>query len=280
MNLRKTASLTAFLLFVIMLVTGIILFLTPQGRIANWADWRLLGMSKTDWGNIHINTGILFLLTGLLHIYYNWKPIVNYLKNKTRKVTVFTPDFNVALVIVVLTVLGSYFMFPPFSTVLDYNEELKADAAIKYGDPPYGHAELTPLRSFAKKMNFDLDESLARLQAAGIQVEDSGQQLLDIAARNGVSPQQVYLAMKPEPLKTAAASNAKPLPLEHPTGLGRQTLAVFCETYGLDTRQIAEGLRHRGIAAEPEMNFKEIGETIDSSPDAVFELIKDIAAGH
>ena len=46
-----------------MLVTSIILFITPQGRVAYWADWRLMGLTKTDWGNIHIVVGFLFLIT-------------------------------------------------------------------------------------------------------------------------------------------------------------------------------------------------------------------------
>jgi len=49
------------LAFIGMAVTSLILFIVPQGRVAYWADWRLLGLSKTDWGNIHINLGLLFL---------------------------------------------------------------------------------------------------------------------------------------------------------------------------------------------------------------------------
>jgi hypothetical protein len=40
MKLRKITSLTALLSFVLMLVTSIILYIVPQGRVAYWADWR------------------------------------------------------------------------------------------------------------------------------------------------------------------------------------------------------------------------------------------------
>lgn len=72
MNMRKITSLTAALSFMLMVLTSVILYIVPQGRVAYWADWRLWGMSKTDWGNIHINLGLLFLLAGFLHIYYNF----------------------------------------------------------------------------------------------------------------------------------------------------------------------------------------------------------------
>mgnify|MGYP000181594178 CR=1 FL=1 len=40
MKIRKIASLTALLSFVVVIVTSIVLYIVPQGRIAYWADWR------------------------------------------------------------------------------------------------------------------------------------------------------------------------------------------------------------------------------------------------
>ena len=80
MTLRKITSLTATLSFVLTVVTSTILYLVPQGRVAYWADWRMWGLSKTQWGDIHINVGLLFLLALCVHIYYNWKPLVVYLE--------------------------------------------------------------------------------------------------------------------------------------------------------------------------------------------------------
>jgi len=78
MKVRKIASLTAALSFLLMVLTSIILYIVPEGRVAYWADWRLWGLTKSDWGNIHINLGLLFLIALFLHIYYNWKPLVLY----------------------------------------------------------------------------------------------------------------------------------------------------------------------------------------------------------
>jgi hypothetical protein len=79
MNIRRITSLTAALSFLLMVLTSIILYIVPQGRVAYWADWKLWGLTKTDWGNIHINLGLLFLIALFIHIYYNWKPLINYL---------------------------------------------------------------------------------------------------------------------------------------------------------------------------------------------------------
>ena len=81
-KMRKITSLTAALTFIIVILTSIILYIVPHGRVAYWADWHLWGLSKDDWGNIHINTGLLFLIALLLHTYYNWKSLMAYLKDR------------------------------------------------------------------------------------------------------------------------------------------------------------------------------------------------------
>jgi len=137
MNIRKTTSLTAGLSFVAMMVTSVILYIVPQGRIAYWADWRLWGLSKEQWGNIHINTGILFLLALGLHIYYNWTPIKNYLKNKAKNLIIFTKDFNVALFLTLICILGTHFEIPPFSSILAVSESIKDKPANRILIPTY-----------------------------------------------------------------------------------------------------------------------------------------------
>lgn len=125
MKIRKITSLTASLSFVLMVLTSVVLYIVPQGRVAYWADWHLWGLTKTDWGNIHINLGLLFLISLFLHIYYNWKPLISYLKNKAKQVKVFTPEFNLALAITIAAAVGTYVMAPPFSWVMSLNEHFK-----------------------------------------------------------------------------------------------------------------------------------------------------------
>ena len=50
MRIRKITSLTAGLAFIVMLVTSIILYIVPQGRVAYWADWKLWGLTQNRLG--------------------------------------------------------------------------------------------------------------------------------------------------------------------------------------------------------------------------------------
>ena len=122
------------------------------------------------WGNIHINMGFLFLIALIVHLYYNWKPLINYLKDKAKKIKVFTPEFNAALVITIAFVVGTYLLLPPFSWIMSLNDHFKDSGAEKYGEPPYGHAELSSLRTFAKKLKLDLTKSMKLLDQAGYPV--------------------------------------------------------------------------------------------------------------
>lgn len=272
---RRVVSLTALTAFIGIILTSIILYSVPAGRVAYWSDWHLWGMSKTEWTNIHINLGALFLIAMILHIYLNWSPIVSYLKTRTRKLRIFTKDFNAALVITIAVILGTYWMIPPFSTIIDISEGFKDAGAKKYGEPPYGHAELSSLQIFVKRMGLDLDEARAKLAAAGIQEPDPNESLKDIAIKNNLNPQQVFLAIKPEE-KTRQPGQ---MPDEHPSGLGKLLLSEFCLEYRMDPPEVVRALKEKNISARGDMTFKAIAEQHRMAPSDLYYMIKEIAAG-
>lgn len=197
MNIRKITSLTMLIAFALCILTSVILYIIPHGRVAYWSNWQLWGLSKTQWSELHLNLGILFLLAGFLHVYYNWKPITAYLKNKSKQMKVFTVNFNIALVFTLIAGLGTYFQIPPMSTIINISESIKDLAGIKYGEPPYGHAELSSLKMFAKKVDLDLSKSITLLRQASIQFENETQTIHNIAKENNLTPKQVYEIIKP-----------------------------------------------------------------------------------
>jgi hypothetical protein len=260
------------------LLTSIILYIAPQGRVAYWADWHLWGLTKTDWGNIHINLGVLFLIALFLHIYYNWKPLINYLKDKAKTFKVFTPEFNVALVVTIVFSLGTYFMVPPFSWVMSLNEYFQDSGALKYGEPPYGHAELSALKTFAKKMNLDLARSMDLMNEAGYPVEDSMVTLQSIGKLYSISPQHIYDTIRPASVVSGKGSDGDVALLESPPpGTGNLTLADFCNSYSLNMKHIVRELKKQNIIASEEMTLKEISAPKGISPVDLYEIIKLIA---
>ncbi len=264
-----------FISFILLVLTSIILYIVPQGRIAYWADWHLWGMTKTEWANQHINLGFLFLFAGLLHIYYNWRPITAYMKNRARELKVFTFSFNMAMLLSLVVGVGTYLEIPPMSSVISLGDSIKNTAAEKYGEPPYGHAELSSLKLFSKKQGLDLDQAVELLKKAGIQFDDGKDTLAAIGAENKLSPQEIYQIIKPAVIKKEGGTNVN-FPETPKPGFGNMTLAAMCSEYNLMFQVIRRGLEKKGIKADADMTMKEIAAANGKDPMAVFEDIRSL----
>lgn len=273
MTLRKITSLTALISFLLEMLTSVILYIVPQGRVAYWSDWHLWGLSKTQWGGLHVNLGVLFLLAICLHTYYNWSPIVAYLKNRAGNLRFFTADLTVALSLCLAFALGTYWQLPPFSSIIALSDQIKEAGAQKYGEPPYGHAELSSLATFSKKVELDLAATLSRLAAAKIRVSDPSQSIAEIARINSLTPKAVYEAMLPPP----QPGEAKSFPANPPGGFGKRPLAEICREYRLDCAAVIQDLAARNITATEAMTIKEIAAANNTSPMDIFEALRQVA---
>lgn len=275
MKFRRVVSLTALVSFLLLAVTSVVLFLTPQGRVAYWSDWTLWGLSKTGWGDLHINFGVLFLIAILFHIYYNWSPILAYLRTKLRKRVGLTPELGAALAVTLAVAAGTGFAVPPFSWVLDLNLHLKDAAARTYGEPPYGHAELSSLAGLARRTAMDPAEAMDRLTAAGIRFEGPEQTVLEVARINGLSPRAVFERM--QPVAEAEAAGPRPLPETPFPGLGRMTLAELAAEYGHDAGILADRLNRQGLNVAPDTTIRAAAEENGMAPPQFYERLRTIA---
>lgn len=274
MNIRKITSLTMLISFVLCLLTSIILYITPHGRVAYWSEWRLWGLSKTQWSELHLNLGILLLLAGLLHIYYNWQPITAYLKNKAKELKVLTINFNIALLLSLMVGVGTYLHIPPLSTIIDFSSAIKDAAAVKYGEPPYGHAELSSLKMFARKVGLDLDRSTELLRQANITFANDKETIVAIANKNHLTPKELYEIIKPAKLEREGDGQTA-FPDSPPPGFGRKTLLEISTEFNQDLPEIIQALSRQGLKADASQSIKEIAAQNGMEPMAIFEIIRD-----
>lgn len=272
LNLRRTTSLTALLSFLVLVSSGIVLFLTPQGRVAYWSEWRLWGLTKEAWGALHILLSLLFLVVGVIHIVLNWKAILLYLKDRTRRLKIFTPEFVTSLALTVIFTAGPLFGWVPFRWVMDLNTYAKDQGSRTYGEPPYGHAEQSSLESFTQKTGMDLEKAQGLLRAKGLAFEGPKDRLQDIAKRNGVTPQKVYLAMKDAELPKAHQGG---LPEEVAPGLGRKTLVELSTEYGLDLARVRSILESKKLIVRTDQSLKALAESNGIGPHELYAVIRD-----
>jgi len=272
MNVRRLTSLTALLCFAVLVTSGAVLFLTPQGRVAYWSEWRLWGLTKEAWGAMHILLSLLFLVAGVVHIVLNWQPILTYLRDRTRRMRVITPEFVASALLTLLFTFGPLLGWPPFSWVMDLNAYAKDQGSRTYGEPPYGHAEQSTLQAFAQKTGIDLVKAEGLLRAQNIAFDDSQERIQNIAKKNHLTPQQVYLAMK-------AAEVPKPigagLPEEVAPGLGRMTLEELCNQYHLNLPQVRSLLEARRLKVKVDQPLRALAETNGLGPHDVYALIRE-----
>ncbi len=273
MKFKKVVSLTALLSFLVVLLNSVALYIAPQGRVANWGDWRFLGLSKTQWSDQHIIVGLLFILALFLHIYYNWTLIVTYLKNKFKQIKVVTIEFNIALALTLVFTLGAWMDTAPFKWVVDFSESIKENAAVRYGQPPYGRAESATLEEFTTRMEFNLEDSLAKLNQAGIKNAHPERTLLEIAGENRTSPQHLLTLIQPE----ESSRESTTLPAEPPKGFGSRSLAGICEEYRLELAVVLKALAAQDIVVESDATIKQIRESHGLSSTDIYAVIQRVA---
>lgn len=269
MNLKKITSLTMLTSMLMMTYTGLMLFIAPPGRVANWANWELFGLTKEEYAAIHSAFMVMFIVMTILHIYYNWKPLTSYLKNSAREMVIFTKETVVALSLTVLFFLGTLYEAPPFENFIEFGTDVSDSWIETYGEPPYGHAELSSLKSFARKMGVGLETAEKLLKDQGIAYDSVDQTLKDIGENNNISPEAIY-----QIISNTEKGTKKPEVSEKYTGLGRKKITEVAQVVGLSTEELIAKLKTIGIDAKPDDRFKEIAEENSLSPLDIVEKLE------
>lgn len=280
-NMRATTAFLVTAAFLLSGVTGLVLFAVPQGRIANWVDWKLIGLLREDWVQVHLVFGLLFLVFGVIHLFpYNWPTFKAYVAARTKGRLDFRKprkEFVVSLAIAALLTVGAIAKAPPLNYLFDFNAWVK-DAWVSGPDyqPPFGHAEELSLAGFAARMNMDLEAAMAALKGRGLAFAGPRESLGGIAKANGMSAMDLYMLIKPfeRPAQAAPAATGAPAFATAEAieaafagkGVGRKTLAAICAETGLDPADALARLRDAGLMASDGQTLKELADALGVTP--------------
>lgn len=125
----KWRSLASFFLLisgVLILVSGIVLYVAPPGRYANFYGWSILGMDKGQWEAIHTLFSYAAVIFSVIHLVVNWHVLLNYLWDRARKAYALRRELTIAIVLTVIVGAGTIYNLPPFSTVKNLGEAFSA----------------------------------------------------------------------------------------------------------------------------------------------------------
>ena len=260
-------SLFTFLSFVIDTVSGIILYIAPPGRIANWTNWKVWGLTKEEWGAVHTIFGYVLLIIICFHIYYNWKIFWNYIWSKMRKAFNLKREMTAAIILSIVVFMGTLWDIPPFSSTMDLGTAIKDSWEENKADVPEAHAELKTLEEFAATINVPLDQIQQTLKDKGYQFSGASETMAEIAERNNTSPNALFDAIKtggaqPEVQKSIKGS-----------GMGQKSIEQVCQEMGIPLDEALNRLKVKGIDAKANDRLKEIGSKNELTPMDVYNII-------
>ncbi len=194
-NTRGFLSIALALNILVVLVSGIELFIMPHGRMAYWVNFTLLGINKPGWESLHLGSALLFVVLSLFHLLaYNWDAFKRYFVRKKEKKARLAEVLS-ACALVAAVVIVSVAELPPVSTLSQGGERIKESWISKDLKPPFPHAELMSIAELCDKCRIDCDEAVNRLRNAGIKVKKPEQMIAMVARKNNVSARKLYLMM-------------------------------------------------------------------------------------
>ncbi len=276
-------AFTSYLLtwcFLILLLSGVVLFIAPPGRIANWTDWTLGGLSKGQWTGIHTLTAIVFLTAGFFHLLkFNWKLFWNYLTNRLPRATRMPWELTVSLLVMLLLLSGTMAQWPPFQGILNLGEAAKNSWETPRDAPPIPHMELLSVREVAQKLSLTEEKALETLRQAGLNASGPDQKWKDLAAASGKSPADLYLLLQSKtgiPNSTTAHAPAAASSGGHAvgSGLGQKTIAEVAREIGLTTNQTLAILKAQGMEADPQETVRTLADRVGKRPFEIVEILK------
>lgn len=194
-HIKGFISLLMGCCFLVVAGSGIMMYVTPKGRIANWTDWSLFGLTKPEWSAVHINACLVFLMVSIVHWFLNWKVFWSYIKRKAGSLNLKV-EMTVAAVLTIAVVAGTLLQVPPLSTVITWNDTIKAYWAQQAPAGPAPHAEDFSIHRFADTIGISQDNVLSALRKEGYVIADPRMTIAALAEQKGIAPSDVYSAIR------------------------------------------------------------------------------------
>ena len=277
---RAFTALIVLWSFIVENVTGIVLYIVPPGRIAHWTNWKLWGFTKEQWAALHTIFGYIFLIFAVIHIYYNWKPLIKYMSGKIESALRYKKELGISLFILFWIVVSGIWSLPPLVYVSELGESIK-NSWVKSPElePPFGHAELVSLQTFCKKQRIPLDQAMKELRSSGFRVDSPKSTLTEIADSKRSSGMGVYevikkLETKPEAMQPGDVWTPEKIEeVFSGTGLGNKTIGQIVKEMELESGKVYRRLKEAGIDAKDDDNMKQLANEHNTTPMKILTVV-------
>lgn len=261
--------------FVLETVSGLVLYIVPPGRIAHWTNWKLWGYTKEEWAAIHTIFGYVFLIFALVHIYYNWKPILNYIRSKVKAGLRMRAELAVSLLITLVVFVATVVSLPPFSTVMDIGESFKNSWEESQNEPFVPHAELMRFDEFVEEIGISDEQAFQTLESAGITVRERKEIIKEIAEENGVAPSEIHDILVKSLSKEEKEKLLKTAKPQSRGGFGAMSLEQVAGEINMSVEDAIAILGSKGITAKKEDSIRTIAMNCGKRPFEIVNILRD-----
>ncbi|MGO9390235.1 DUF4405 domain-containing protein [Rhodoblastus sp.] len=139
---RTTTTLLMLSSFVLLAISGAILFFAPRGQLANASGWQASGLTRWQWEDLHVCFALLMLAAAVPHVWMNRRALVNHIKLRTSALAprLLPVRFEalVAVALCLMVLIGSICRAPPFNLIADLRAEMRG--APSPTAPPFAGA--------------------------------------------------------------------------------------------------------------------------------------------
>lgn len=122
LNWRAMVTLLILLSSIAVLISGIVMFVAPSGRVSRGLSWTLLGLDRAQWQTLHFSFAAVFVAIGILHLGYNWHGLLHHLRDRVSRHLIFKWEAGIALIATIWVAAAAILMLPPASSLHELNE--------------------------------------------------------------------------------------------------------------------------------------------------------------
>jgi hypothetical protein len=191
-KLRPFISLVLFLSFGLVVFSGLALYLRPEGSIAQWTSWKMLGLDKKGWEGVHTIFCLTFAMAVLLHLLLNLKSLLRYLSPGIDRNRRIRRELVAAVGLVTIVLVLAVSRVPPASMVMDWRSAIKDGSVVVRIQPPEPNFEKRSLKEISAYLGVPVDQITGILKKKGVKISRPGDSLEKVARQNRTSPQNLY----------------------------------------------------------------------------------------
>ena len=264
---KAFTSFAVTLAFAVIATSGLVLYVAPAGRVANWSGWTLGALAREQWQAVHTIFAFLFVFAAVVHLTFNWRVLLAYVRRRAAEHRARWREIGLATAAATAILTFTINGVPPFSAVMTAGESIKATWSEGGNEPPVPHAEILTLARLAETTRLSAERMLANADVAGRSV--NGDTTLAEVARQmgGITPAEAFQRLTVDQGKPSVG-------IAEGGGWGLKTVEQVCAQIEVPVSDGLARLRGKGIEAEPSSNVREVAGRHGRTPIEIVEILR------